>query len=314
MAWRNGVFLCFAIAAHVVLWLLAPVARYAPPPVRIADATEIEVETPPGQGHAAALGARGVARTDAKHVGGAFFGRRAVVGPVAPGDTVTAPETEGSAAPEAPLPSILTRSDDIGLDGPGSFRIDVAKQLPDDDAVASENVRRSIMDPIHAHEAQTGDVTSGPLANALEATTRRMDGTPFEGRAVFAIEVDNLGLVVHVNVAESSGDRRAWDDVARSVLNAFAQKRLRVPPGAKRIAMQIEISSKVTLPSGARHPMSVSSPAVQALEHMAHGEFDKAPDNGTGTVPIIGGSFDLSDIGAHPQRVVGARVISQQTF
>ena len=63
-------------------------------------------------------------------------------------------------------------------------------------------------------------------------------GSPFEGRALFAISVDEVGLVVNVQVAESTGDRHAWEDVGRRVLNSMAQKRVRVPPGAKGVAMK----------------------------------------------------------------------------
>lgn len=215
---------------------------------------------------------------------------------------------------EAPLPSIVSQSTEIGLDGTSSFRLDLAKHQPDENAIVAENVRRSILEPLRAHERQNGDLTSGPVAAALEQTTRRTDGTPFDGHAVFSIEVDSLGLVAHVNVDEASGDRRAWDEVARAVLNAFAQKRLHVPPGAQRVAMRIEIRSKMALPSGARHAASVNAPAVDAVGHAAHGQFDRAGSDGTGAAPVVGGGFDVADMGAHAQRVVGARVLSEDTL
>jgi hypothetical protein len=87
-----------------------------------------------------------------------------------------------------------------------------------------------------------------------------------------------------------------------------------MPHGAKGVAMRIEVSSKVALPSGSRTPLHVGSPALDALSNMAKGQFDKAADNGTGSVPIIGGGFDLSDIGAHPTRQVAAHVVSQSTY
>jgi len=93
----------------------------------------------------------------------------------------------------------------------------------------------------------------------------------------------------------------------------MAQKRVRVPPGAKGVAMKIEISSKVTLPSGARHPLEVSSPVVDAARNAAHGQFDKG-EGMNGGLPIVAGQFDLSDIGAHPMRVVGARVLSENVY
>jgi hypothetical protein len=317
--WRHAGFVGVALVAHALLWAVMPLV-HRPPLPRIAErTTEIEIETPPAEGpHLPAHG--GAAPRTETAVRGALGTATVTVTVTTTSATTTATGEPGAAAPldsaaaSQPLPSILTQNTEIGLDGTSSFRVDVAKNLPDANAIVAENVRHAIMDPIRAHEQQNGDLTSGPLAVALEQTTRRTNGTPFEGSAVFSIEVDDLGLVVHVDVSQASGNQSAWREVARSVLNAFAQKRLHVPPGAKKVAMQIQITSKVALPSGARHPMHVGAPAVEALDRMAHGQFDKAPDNGTGSVPIVGGTFDLADIGSHPQRVVGARVLSQETF
>jgi hypothetical protein len=189
--------------------------------------------------------------------------------------------------------------------------MELARQpLPDD---SNEKLQHAITDPIHERERLNGSLTSGPFAQELERATRSDPGSPFEGRAMFSISVDEVGLVVNVQVADSTGDRRAWEDVGRRVLNAMAQRRVRVPPGAKGVAMRIEISSKVTLPSGARHPLSVSSPVVDAARNMANGQFDKG-EGMNGGLPIVAGQFDLSDIGAHPMRVVGARVLSENVY
>jgi hypothetical protein len=311
-AWRNAGFVGAALVLHALVVALLPYARRAPR-ARKADErlTEIEVEAPATAGPAGRSTGRAPLRRAAESVPGAV--RATATGTATGTATATATDNGPTPSPDssaAPLPSILTTDTDIGLDGPGSFRVEVAKQQPDENARVAENVRRSIMDPIHEHELRGGDVTSGPVARELELTTRRLDGTPFEGRAVFAIDVDELGLVVGVNVSESSGDRRAWNDVARKVLNAFAQKRLPVAHGAHHVAMRIEVSSRVTMPSGSRHPLTVGSPAVEGLAHAAQGQFDRPAE----TPAIVGGSFDLSDIGAHPLRVVAARVLSQQAY
>lgn len=213
------------------------------------------------------------------------------------------PSTSSSAMPLGPAA--------LGLGGAHSFSMEIARQpLPDD---SNENLKHAINDPIHERERLNGSLSSGPFAQELERATRADPGSPFEGRALFAISVDEVGLVVNVQVAESTGDRHAWEDVGKRVLNAMAQKRVRVPPGAKGVAMKIEISSKVTLPSGARHPLVVNSPVVDAARNMANGQFDKG-EGMNGGLPIVAGQFDLSDIGAHPMRVVGARVLSENVY
>lgn len=228
----------------------------------------------------------------------------------------TSTSTEGTSTEVEAVPSPSSSAMPLGpaalgLGGSRSFSMEIARQpLPDD---SNENLKHAINDPIHERERLNGSLTSGPFAQELERATRADSGSPFEGRALFAISVDEVGLVVNVQVAESTGDRHAWEDVGKRVLNAMAQKRVHVPPGAKGVAMRIEISSKVTLPSGARHPLTVNSPVVEAAQNMAHGQFDKG-EGMNGGLPIVAGSFDLSDIGAHPMRVVGARVLSENVY
>jgi len=238
------------------------------------------------------------------------------VRPSGSGGDTTNPETVTTAPTESEsgaLSSLLVNQD-IGLSGNGSYRMEVAKQQPTAQQIANENANRAIMDPIHAHEIQNGDLTSGPVVAELERTTRSLAGTPMEGHAIFAVRVDEVGLVMSVGVDESSGDATAWSEVATRVLNALAQKRLHMPNGAKGVAMRIEVSSKVALPSGARSPLHVGSPALDALSNMTKGQFDKAPDNGMGSVPIVGGTFDLSDIGARPTRQVAAHVVTESIY
>ena len=179
----------------------------------------------------------------------------------------------------------------------------IAKQAmpaPDEATVVADNMKHAIMDPIHAHEQQNGTLADGPVSVALEESTRRLAGSPFEGRAVFSVRIDELGLVVSAQVVESSSDRHAWDEVAAHAFNALAQKRIHIPPGSKGISMQVEITSKVVLPSGAAHRVTA--------------QLGGPPDPTSSTLPIVSGQFDLSDIGAHPMRVVGAHVLSESAF
>ncbi len=294
---RNLLFYGGAVAVHLLVVALLPHARYEPigkhegepVVVSIDDLLKASTTTETTTG----TGARTIARTGTSRTSRARS---------ADTSTSTAAGTESSQATDlgsssstnpASSGSLFITPDAIGLAGSGSYTMEVARQEPTENERIAENVNRAIMDPIRAHELGNGSLTSGPVAQELERSTRGDSGSPFEGRAVFSISVDDVGLVVSVGVAESSGDRKAWDDVANRVLNALAQRRVHMPPGAKGVAMRIEVTSKVTLPSGARAPVT------------SHG-----PD----TTSIVGGTFDLSDIGAHPQRVVGARVLSENVY
>ena len=293
--------------------VVLPIARYAPPKTHAIDEVSVDF-IDPTTGKTASTG-NGVSSTNARveaHAGG-----RSMTIPRTSTSTSTTTTTGESGEVEAvPMPSASSSAMPLGpaalgLGGSRSFSMEIARQpLPDD---ANDRLQHAINDPVHERERLNGSLTSGPFAQELERATRADSGSPFEGRALFAISVDEVGLVVNVQVAESTGDRHAWEDVGKRVLNAMAQKRVRVPPGAKGVAMKIEISSKVTLPSGARHPLEVSSPVVDAARNAAHGQFDKG-EGMNGGLPIVAGQFDLSDIGAHPMRVVGARVLSENVY
>lgn len=308
---RNAMFFAAALVAHAAVVILLPRARIHPPPKPPPDEM-LWLDTAP-TGHATD-GTGALATTTTRTSSRAR--RSGTVTVTIPGRTETETESgtgteaESGTGTESGSLSSLLLSQDIGLRGSGSYRMDVARQQPSDSETANENANHAIMDAIHANEILNGDFTTGPVVKEIESTTRNLAGTPFEGRAVFAVRVDELGLVLSVGVDEASGDRREWNEVATHVLNALAQRRLRMPHGAKGVAMRIEVTSKVALPSGSRVPLHVGSPAADAVSKMVKGEFDKAPD----TPAIIGGSFDLSDIGAHPMRMVGAHIVSASVY
>ncbi len=301
-------FLALAFGVHVAVLALMPPVRTngsSQPKDDLAWLEELHENDPVAAGHAQAfsmltttMGSR----------------RSSAVSPTTKTEPPTGTEsgtgtekgTEKESESASGLPSLLI-TQDIGLRGGGSYRMEMARQQPSEREIQNDNANHTIMDPIRAHEALNGDLTSGPVVAELEHTTRSLAGSPFEGRAIFAVHVDELGLVLSVGVDETSGDRREWEAVAAHVLNALAQKRLVMPHGAKGMAMRIEVTSKVVLPSGSRAPLHVGSPAVDAVSKMAKGDFEKAGD----TPAIIGGSFDLSDIGAHPMRVAAAHVVSE---
>jgi hypothetical protein len=309
---RNSAFFIAAALLHVGMLAVLPIARHsAPKPHHGVEEVSVELVDPftvtvTSTSTITENGARTIAHTHAgTHV-------ETSTSTSATTDTNAGTSTSEIEAVPSPSASAMPLGPaSLGLGGSRSFSMEIARQpLPDD---SNETLKHAINDPIHEHERLNGSLTSGPFAQELERATRADSGSPFEGRALFAISVDEVGLVVNVQVAESSGDRHAWEDVGKRVLNAMAQKRVRVPPGSKGVAMKIEISSKVVLPSGARHPISVSSPVVDAAENMAHGQFDKG-EGMNGGLPIVAGGFDLSDIGAHPLRVVGARVLSENVY
>jgi hypothetical protein len=305
--YRTRVALVVALAVHVAAFVFMPRSRPNAVPKSPSESMTVDLEPTVAGGAGGGGHAEGETIAMARSYG--HVTRRATV-PTAP-EVTAAPETTSEETSLAlPEPSYTHGS--IGLSGAGSYRFDALKQHPEANEAAeiADNVNHAIMDPIRAHESENGSLASGPIVNELESTTRHLAGSPFEGRAVLAFRIDELGLVVSASVEDVSGDRLAWEEVAKKTFNALAQKRLVIPHGSKGVAMRVELTSKVALPSGARHAMSVASPAVDAVGNVLHGQFDRPVD----TPGIVAGSFDVSDIGAHPARVVGARVLSETVF
>ena len=294
--------LALAIGLHAVLIgvLLTLKLREKPlppePPTRW-----IEVEMPKAPS--------GVKAEDGTHRAalGAFHGPSGHFQTRERGATATVIEPTPDVAPSAsteppPAPMVLDPSA-IGLSGPGSFRFDVAKDAPlavDENTRIADNVHHAIMDPILEHERQNGTLSDGPIANELERSTRASNTSPFEGRAVFSVRIDELGLVVGAQVVEASSDMQGWQDVATRMFNALAEKRIHLPHGAKGMVMRVEVTSKVVYPSGASHPITA--------------QLGGPVDPSSPSLPLFSGSFDLSDIGTHPMRVVGSRVLSETAF
>jgi hypothetical protein len=313
---RNLGFFVAAVVLHVGAFAVLPIAHHSPTKVHEVEEVSVDLIDPATGASTSTSTAMGTVTGTTRHAEARALGSMTIptngvrgVPETSTGNENGASEIEAVPSPSASAMPLGPAS--LGLGGSRSFSMEMARQpLPDD---SNENLKHAINDPIHEHELGNGSLTSGPFAQELERATRGDPGSPFEGRALFSISVDDVGLVVNVQVAESSGDRHAWEDVGKRVLNAMAARRVRVPPGAKGVAMKIEISSKVTLPSGARHPLTVNSPVVDAARNMANGQFDKG-EGMNGGLPIVAGQFDLSDIGAHPMRVVGARVLSENVY
>jgi len=172
----------------------------------------------------------------------------------------------------------------LGLSGPGSYRNGAMAAASA--TALHDQVQHALTDPLHARDLELGLMGDGPVVSALKDTTRAAPG-PLAGHAIFAVTIDATGNVLHIGVESSSGDRSAWDEIARDSTAALSQRKLRVPSGAKGLAFRIAIDSAMQLPSGGQHAIT--------------------PEG-------LGGRFDVSDIGASRQRVIAAHTISASTL
>ncbi len=295
-----------AAFAHAALLVLLP--RAAPPPVEPPrPVEEIAIELTPAEVDAltTAVASNAVTATTTttnerlSHVGTTVKlpGEIGSAGSVEPAPSSS--QQSGGAVPFGGL--VVVPSGDrsaIGLAGADSYRNQtaLAGATNDGNPTAKQRFDQALNAPLLAHDAEMGMLQEGPAIVALEDATRASAG-PLVGTAIFALTFDASGTVTGASVESSSSDRSTWEDIARKAVAALAQKHVRVPAGARGLALHIAVESKVVLPSGAKSPISGVGLKGGSTSNVG-----------------LGGNFDVSDIGSKPSRVVGARTIGSSTL
>jgi hypothetical protein len=143
------------------------------------------------------------------------------------------------------------------------------------------------------HDASLGLGSGGPVVSAAHAIPVEAL-VSIDGAGVFDVETDASGHVVSVRVADVTSDDLEWRKVARALQAQLASTTLRVPSGARGVAVRMRVEVIARMPSGA-----VSGHAIR-------------PFAGANTEAYAGVTGDLSDIGAHPVRTVHARVLGSR--
>lgn len=201
--------------------------------------------------------------------------------------------TPGESAPAEP-----ERKIDLGLDGhfllgptsdPGpSIRKPERKPKPDP--------QKRLENALAADDVQRGLARGGALVGSLSAAVR--EAGPVRGEALFAVTVGADGGVLSAELLRGRGSE--WAAALGSFRALAAQKRLRVPPGARGLRVTFAVKTKVQRPSGKEVEDSSISAAPPSLT---------APN---GLVPH--GDFDLADLAGGGQRLVYARVVSEEVL
>ena len=293
MARRDVLTVVSALGVHALLWVTIPHVIRHPDPAPPIQELVVDLEpfptsvSEPNPSEALA-GVNAATATHDPRPGGTPGGTGSGVGePGAPTTVLTGPAASldvgsfGGLYLVTPAPGA---SETLGFTGPGSYRNGAM-------AAASANalhdtVQHALTDPLHARDLELGLMGDGPVLSALKDTTRAMP-SPLSGHAIFAVTIDATGAVLGIGVESSSGDRTAWDEIARDSTAALAQRKLRVPAGAKGLALRISVDSAMQLPSGAQHVVTQEG---------------------------LGGRFDVSDIGSRPQRVVAAHTLTASSL
>lgn len=176
----------------------------------------------------------------------------------------------------------------LGLDGTNHFL--GARETPEAAARAeadraNQAAGEAIRGAIHDRDVELGLGGGGPVVTALEAAVRQSTA-PDESQAVLVATADASGAIMSVDVVSASDDP-AYRAIADDVLARLRGQKLRVPAGARGLAMRINVASRLAMPSG----------------------------GGIGLDPRSAGMhFDMSDVGARPHRVIHARVLGEQVL
>jgi hypothetical protein len=172
---------------------------------------------------------------------------------------------------------------------------DASEPLPQRRDNVAPGVDRSMRDAALERDLDLGLGSGGPLIAVAEDIMRSSDA-PVDGVAIFEVTIDANGDVVSVRVGDVGDALPKWRQVAKGMLSALRSRPARLRHAGKGVVVTLEVRSRWVLPSGSRAGRPIKDPYVTSA----------------GIMTAVGGSFDVSDIGARPSRDVHARVLGER--
>ena len=212
--------------------------------------------------------------------------------PLQPGEATDSilglPATASSADVRAEAP----RRIDLGLDG---RLLLLPRDAPPPAASKKSEIQRRLEAALSESDVRRGLSRGGVLIRSLDTATRA-EG-PLRGEAVIRVTIDGLGQLGAIELLR--GNETEWSGALNAFRRQAAKKRVRIVPGSKGLRVTFSVQSRVQRASGS----TVDSSAVGARKPSLD------PD---GLVP--GGNFDVSDVSGGVQRLVYARVVSEEVL
>jgi len=226
------------------------------------------------------------------------------VGDRAVATTEPAASREGWAAPSIPPADPV----DLGI---GSYWKSVAREPSAQPDVARGPSFRAEAD---ARDDALGLGPAGPLVSAARQAASPANA-PDEGAATLEVESDASGAVVSAHVVAGAPDARAWDGVARELVNLMATKRLALRSGARGLRARLSIVAERRSPGGSQGFANAGA----------------LPDDVPGADPVcvgrglerkclqgmpLGATKSISDVTnlVRPSRVVHVRLVDEATL
>jgi hypothetical protein len=337
-----------ALVAHalVLAWV---VTRQLPPPPRFEpvtpsseDALDLVEEGPSAAhqppGEAAPDGSRSSGRLATSATRPIAPSRPPSTEQLQPRGEQTPPAAPSETAP--PLAGLSADALGIGAHNPFIAALPAAPSASPEEAPPIDNVapgpQQALRDGIHERDHDLGLDVGGPLVAVAEELTRP-SATPVDSQAHFEVMADATGHVTSVRLLDASEGYDAWNELVSSFQGALRDRALQVPSGTRGVAITIEVTSRVQLPSGFDPGVDVSilniplkkAPAGQKRPRRVEiltikPKIEEAPRDPTLNSPfklpqyrvelvkIFGLAFDPVDIGVPASRVVHARVVKER--
>jgi hypothetical protein len=197
-----------------------------------------------------------------------------------------APAEPGAASSAEAAVAKPARKIDFGIDD-GFFMRPASEELP---RLPKPTFQRQLEAALSADDVRRGLARGGVLVSSLNAAVR--DKGPVRGEALLSVTVGPDGGLTAVEFLRGSPSE--WSSALESFRALAARKRLRVPPGARGLRVTFSVQAKVQRPSG----KEVNSSGL-----------DVEPSG-----LALRGTFDVADVGAGAQRLVYARVVSEEVL
>jgi hypothetical protein len=251
-------------------------------------------------------------------------------------DRLGDPTSEGAVGRgEALYPWERPSRADLGLRGGGAGQKNAFYKYQDDgrpgDARAlSDRATRDLRQALLDRDKGLGLGPEGPVITALETAGYESPLPTNEAHAILDITIDGNGEVTSIGVDEVSSERGVWERFAKDALALVKGKRARVPAGSKGVALRIEMTSRVQLPSGHAPSTDVSVFGLTAKKGEGKDpvkvtildpipKLTTVPLDREGkiqlpmlTVELFGTNVDPTDLSLKVRRVVGAKVLSER--
>jgi hypothetical protein len=169
----------------------------------------------------------------------------------------------------------------------------------------------SVASALDARDHEAGLGPGGPLVKlAREAVRDSL--APNVGHALFELRTDGAGIVLSVRVLDATSDRRSWEDVAAKLADSARAHPLKVPPGARGVAVTLRVDSAVRTKSG--HDAGETRVTLMGIPLKK----SRAPHPVDVNIALPMASVDLDptdlllDATTKPERVVNAWIVAEQ--